>query len=63
MNLEESSGTEESDFELLKDAVIIDNQEDSKQCTSNLRYKVHTTVLVNYSALLKIPQQLPKLFN
>lgn len=37
MDLEESSGTEESDHELLKKALIIDSQEDSKQYTSNLR--------------------------
>jgi len=37
MDLEESSGTEENDLELLRKALIIDSQEDSKQCTSNLR--------------------------
>ncbi|XP_061339935.1 uncharacterized protein LOC133286529 isoform X3 [Gastrolobium bilobum] len=36
MDLEESSGTEESDLDLLKKALIIDSQEDSKQCMSNL---------------------------
>ncbi|XP_057435564.1 uncharacterized protein LOC130728204 isoform X2 [Lotus japonicus] len=36
MDLEESSGTEESDHDLLKKALIIDSQDDSKQCTSNL---------------------------
>ena len=37
MDLEESSGTEESDLDLLKKAVIIDSQEDNKQFMSNLR--------------------------
>lgn len=34
MDLEEHSGTEESDVELLKKALIIDSQEDSKQYES-----------------------------
>jgi len=37
MDLEESSGTEENDLDFLKKTLIIDNHEDSKQCTSNLR--------------------------
>ncbi|RZB93996.1 actin-histidine N-methyltransferase-like isoform X2 [Glycine soja] len=39
MDLEESSGTEENDLDLLKKTLIIDNHEDSKQCTSNLSTK------------------------
>ncbi|XP_027350320.1 uncharacterized protein LOC113861594 isoform X2 [Abrus precatorius] len=39
MELEESSGTEESDLGLLKKALIIDSQEDSKQYMSNLSIK------------------------
>ncbi|XP_027188085.1 uncharacterized protein [Cicer arietinum] len=35
MDLEEHSGTEESDFELLKKALIIDNQEDNKQMAND----------------------------
>lgn len=34
MDLEEHSGTEESDVELLKKALIIDSPEDSKQYES-----------------------------
>jgi len=37
MNLEESSGPDEDDLDLLRKALIIDEHEDSKQCTSNLR--------------------------
>ncbi|KAH1044934.1 hypothetical protein GLYMA_09G263800v4 [Glycine max] len=39
MDLEESSGTEENDLDFLKKTLIIDNHEDSKQCTSNLSTK------------------------
>ncbi|KAL5166988.1 Ribulose-1,5 bisphosphate carboxylase/oxygenase large subunit N-methyltransferase, chloroplastic [Glycine soja] len=39
MDLEESSGTEENDLDLLKKALIIDSHEDSKQCLSNLSPK------------------------
>lgn len=35
MDLEEHSGTEENDFELLKKALIIDSQEDSKQMAND----------------------------
>ncbi|TKY65504.1 Ribosomal lysine N-methyltransferase 1 [Spatholobus suberectus] len=41
MDLEESSGTDESDLNLLKKALITDSQEDSKQCTSNLSTKAN----------------------
>ncbi|KOM37173.1 hypothetical protein LR48_Vigan03g055400 [Vigna angularis] len=41
MNLEESSGTDENDLDLLRKALIIDDQEDSKQCTSNLSTKTN----------------------
>ncbi|WVZ07605.1 hypothetical protein V8G54_020951 [Vigna mungo] len=41
MNLEESSGTDEDDLDLLRKALIIDDQEDSKQCTSNLSTKTN----------------------
>jgi len=37
MDLEENSGTDENDLDLLRKALIIDSQEDSKQCTGNLR--------------------------
>lgn len=36
MDLEEHSGTEESDVELLKKALIIDSPEDSKQYESKI---------------------------
>ncbi|KAG4922391.1 hypothetical protein JHK84_051232 [Glycine max] len=39
MDLEENSGTEENDLDLLKKALIIDSHEDSKQCLSNLSPK------------------------
>ncbi|KAK7340208.1 hypothetical protein VNO77_20905 [Canavalia gladiata] len=41
MDLEESSGTEESDLDLLKKAVIIDSHEDNKQYMSNLSTKAN----------------------
>ncbi|RDX71769.1 Ribulose-1,5 bisphosphate carboxylase/oxygenase large subunit N-methyltransferase, chloroplastic, partial [Mucuna pruriens] len=41
MDLEESSGTEESDLDLLKKALVIDSQEDGKQCMSNLSTKTN----------------------
>ncbi|KAL2330372.1 hypothetical protein Fmac_017953 [Flemingia macrophylla] len=41
MDLEESSGTEDSDIDVLKNVLIIDNQEDSKQCTNTLSTKTN----------------------
>ncbi|XP_020219133.1 uncharacterized protein LOC109802257 isoform X1 [Cajanus cajan] len=41
MDLEESSGTEEGDIDLLKKALIIDSQEDSKQCMSTISTKTN----------------------
>ncbi|KAK7295013.1 hypothetical protein RJT34_17916 [Clitoria ternatea] len=41
MDLEESSGTEESDLDLIKNALIIDSQEDTKQYASNLSTKAN----------------------
>ncbi|KAK7394825.1 hypothetical protein VNO78_15365 [Psophocarpus tetragonolobus] len=39
MDLEESSGTEENDLDLLKKALVIESQEDIKQSVSNLSTK------------------------
>jgi len=64
MDLEEHSGTEENDIELLKKALVIDSQEDSKQyaiinfhklcnCTISIIF-ILGLLIINFDILLRI---------
>lgn len=46
VDLEEGSGTEENDIDLLNKALIIDSQDDNKQFKNNLRWELVSLIVV-----------------